>query len=253
MRGVTKGANPNQMKRNTFPYSDPESELYKASLGPHPGGRRLHKWHHYFDIYENHFKPWRGQNITLLEIGVFGGGSLDLWRNYFGPETQIIGIDVTESCVALADERTKIFIGDQADRKFLRDVLSQVGPLDIVIDDGGHTMNQMITSFEEIYPRLTSPGVYLVEDVHTCFFGGEYDDRADHQNFLSYAFDRVVDLHDWTRQKSEVPRFGQLPTKRVGELECSEFCRRTGGIHFYDSVVVFDRRDRPEPWHQART
>ena len=60
---------------------------------------------------------------------------------------------------------------------------------DSLVDDGGHRMSQMIASFEAIYPTMPAPGVYLVEDTHTCFWGGEFDDRADGKTFLDYAAD----------------------------------------------------------------
>jgi hypothetical protein len=57
-------------------------------------GRVIHKWHQYFDVYHNHFNRFRGKNITFLEIGVSQGGSLQMWRKYFGPQAKIYGIDI---------------------------------------------------------------------------------------------------------------------------------------------------------------
>ncbi len=56
--------------------------------------KRLHKWNHYFDIYERHFSRFRGKNLVMLEIGVFGGGSLDMWKAYLGEEAKVIGVDI---------------------------------------------------------------------------------------------------------------------------------------------------------------
>ena len=117
-------------------------DLYRLFMEPTQRTRRLHKWHHYFPVYERFIAPFRGRRVTLLEIGVQQGGSLELWRAYLGPAARIVGIDVDPACAAHGAAGTQVFIGDQADPAFLRRVLAEVGPPDLVIDDGGHTANQ---------------------------------------------------------------------------------------------------------------
>jgi cephalosporin hydroxylase len=56
--------------------------------------RLLHKWVHYFDVYHRHLAPYRGQAVTLVEFGVFHGGSLRMWRDYFGRRARIVGVDI---------------------------------------------------------------------------------------------------------------------------------------------------------------
>lgn len=56
--------------------------------------KRLHKWMHYFDIYERHFSRFRDKAPVMIEIGVFGGGSLSMWKAFFGKDARIIGIDI---------------------------------------------------------------------------------------------------------------------------------------------------------------
>ena len=235
-----------------LPQSDPANPLYRAFL---ERGARRHgtdKWHHYFDVYERHFSPFRGRDIRLLEIGVQRGGSLDLWRGYFGAGSRMSGIDIDPACAALTDDGIAIHIGDQADADFLRGVVARDGPFDIVIDDGGHRMNQMITSFETLYPAMTIPGVYVVEDTHTCAWGGPFADRADGETFLARAQRLAAALNEWTGNPAQFQRFGTPPRMRDGEAPASAFCRTTHAICFYDSMVVFERRQRPEPWRQVR-
>src|ERR1700722_8993323 len=98
--------------------------------------RPMHRWHHYFEVYERLFQPMRDRNITLLEIGVQGGGSLEMWRAYFGDSARIYSIDIDPNAKRNEDIATRVFIGDQADRQFLRDVRRQIGTADIIIDDG---------------------------------------------------------------------------------------------------------------------
>ena len=58
------------------------------------GELRIRKWIHYFDIYERHFRRFKDTQPAILEIGVFGGGSLSMWQDYFGKKSQIVGIDI---------------------------------------------------------------------------------------------------------------------------------------------------------------
>lgn len=211
--------------------------------------RPMHKWHHYFEIYERHFARFRHMQPSVLEIGVQGGGSLEMWRGYFGEGARIFGIDSAASAKRNEDIATKVFIGDQADRNFLRSVTAEVGLLDIVIDDGGHLANQQITSFEELYPRMSQNGVYLVEDTHTALWGGRWNDRQDGQTILSFAAARCAQLMDWSGRREN---FNQLMTPQNALLadKASEFCRTTKSISFYDSIIVFERGQRVVPRHE---
>src|SRR5688572_18629971 len=140
-------------------------------------GRLVHKWHHYLEIYHRHLQAFRGRSPVLVEIGVFHGGSLEIWKDYFGAGAQIVGIDIDPRCREFEDEATTILIGDQGDRGFLAEVRRRVPRIDILIDDGGHHMAQQIATFEELYPHVQPNGVYLCEDMHTSLkagYGGGY-------------------------------------------------------------------------------
>lgn len=214
--------------------------------------RRIDKWDHYFEIYERHFARLRQSRPTMLEIGVQGGGSLEMWRGYFGDAARIYGADKDPATMRHEDIATRIFVGDQADRNFLRDMLKVVGPLDILIDDGGHSANQQIVSFEEIYPTLSENGVYLVEDTHTSLWGGSFMDRGDGQSFLAYATARCAELMDWTGKFANFQALGDHEAAQALESSASAFCRSTKSIHFYDSVIVFERGRRQVPVRTVR-
>ena len=151
--------------------------------------RIIHKWLHYFDAYDRFFSKYRGKDITILEIGVFKGGSLQMWKNYFktsGNKVQIYGIDIDPNCKRLEEENIKIFIGSQEDREFLRKVKEEIGKVDILIDDGGHTMNQQIVTFEEMFDFVADDGLYLCEDMHSSYwedYGGGYKGET----FIEYT------------------------------------------------------------------
>ncbi len=124
--------------------------------------------HHYTRIYERLFEPWRDKPIRLLEIGVSGGGSLQLWQDYFS-QGHFAGLDVKE-CSSRVNERTTIFTGNQSDEVVLRELGESAGPFDIVIDDGSHFWDDQITSFRCLFPFVSPGGYYIVEDVHTSYW-----------------------------------------------------------------------------------
>jgi hypothetical protein len=132
----------------------------------HDNGPGIFKWEHYFEIYHRHFQKFIGREVHILEIGVFSGGSLEMWRQYFGDRCRVYGVDIEEACRVYARPDVEIFIGDQADRSFWATVRQKVPRLDIVIDDGGHAFEQQVVSFEELLPHLSDGGVYLCEDTH---------------------------------------------------------------------------------------
>src|SRR6478609_1054987 len=111
-------------------------------------GRPIHKLAHYFDVYERHFARFRGKPITMMEIGVSHGGSLQMWRNYFGAEARIIGVDMNPRCKEMEAEGFEIFIGDQGSRLFWADFRSKVPPLDLLIDDGSHKLDHQRATFD---------------------------------------------------------------------------------------------------------
>ena len=174
-------------------------------------GRVIHKWSHYFDVYDRHFHRFRDQEIVILEIGVSQGGSLQMWKDYFGPKAKIYGIDIDPACKSLEEDNIEIFIGSQSDRDFLRLVKKQIPKVDILIDDGGHTMTQQIVSFEELFDHVQDKGVYLCEDMHTSYwikFGGGYRRSG---SFIEYSKNFVDYINAWhSHQKGESKRLHSL-------------------------------------------
>ena len=140
------------------------------------------------------FVNFADRKFTFSKIGVYSGGSLDMWRNYFGPKATIYGVDIAPDCRVYENDGIKIFIGDQADRSFWGGLRRKVPTLDIVIDDGGHVPEQQIVSLEELLPFLRPGGVYLCEDVHRT-----------HNQFASYVHGLGHKLNDMS-QISHFPR-----------------------------------------------
>lgn len=196
-------------------------------------GNMIDKWLHYFEIYERHFRPFVGKKIKILEIGIWQGGSLKMWKEYFGDQAEIVGVDIEPRCKKFEEDRIKIYIGDQADSKFLSELIKSEGNFDIIIDDGGHFMHQQIVSFEDLYKALNNGGVYLCEDLHTNYWIRYNAGYKKPNTFIEYSKNLIDELHAYY---SEVP-----------ELKVTDFTKNTTGIHFYDSVIVFDKNLRDKP------
>ena len=126
----------------------------------------------YFDSYDHFFSKYRNQNITFVEIGVLGGGSLFMWRNYFGPDASIIGIDLNPNAKKWEEYGFEIYIGSQSDIKFWDSFTKEVGLIDVVLDDGGHTYEQQIITTECLLSSMNDGGIILVEDTHTSYMDG---------------------------------------------------------------------------------
>jgi lipopolysaccharide biosynthesis protein/GT2 family glycosyltransferase len=229
------------------PDAAPSDGLYRIFL--EEKHKLIHKWHHYFAIYERHLRRLKNRPIRMLEIGVYHGGSLQMWKTYFAEGSQIFGLDINPECKRHEEANISIFCGDAADEKFLREVVAQTGPLDLIVDDGGHTAVQQINAFKALYSHVREDGIYLVEDTHTSFWQ-DYIDTPDQSTFLQFAQHRTADLHEWTGDPARFGGFSRRPAERKEPTPASEFCRTTGSIHFYDSVVVFEKTRRAEPWHE---
>jgi hypothetical protein len=191
----------------------------------------IHKWVHYFDIYERHFARFKDKAPVVLEIGVFKGGSMQMWKDYFGPGTKIIGIDIDPTCKQHEEEGVEIFIGNQDCPGLINTIFNKYQNIDIVIDDGGHHMKPMVNSFNLIYDRVNPNGVYLVEDTHTCYWE-EYEGGlklpSSFMEFTKNKLDEINAVHS------------------RGTVPITKFTKSTDLIACYDSIVVFERKPQSE-------
>lgn len=130
--------------------------------------------HHYTPVYEALVQPLRRRAISLLELGVggyghgLGGESLLMWAAYF-PRGRIYGVDIEDKS-ALSRGRIKVFKCSQTDRERLTALCGEIGPFDLVIDDGSHVNAHQIESFRILWPYVKDGGWYVVEDVQTSYW-----------------------------------------------------------------------------------
>jgi hypothetical protein len=198
----------------------------------HKDGHGIWKFIHYFDVYERHFAPFRGKEAHILEIGVYSGGSLEMWRNYFGPRCKVYGVDIQPSCKVYESGSVRVFIGDQSDRDFWKRVKREVPVLDIVIDDGGHAPEQQIVTLEELLPHLRPGGVYLCEDVTTVFneFAWYVTGLAQNLNAVDWGHDFQGNLDDNERRQV---------------CKASPLQSAVASIHLYPFLALIERATSP--------
>jgi len=198
-------------------------------------GHVMNKWKHYFEIYDRHFTRFRDRDITLLEIGVAGGGSLDIWRKYFGPKAQIVGIDNNSDCKRFESPGTRVFIGSQSDAVFLDRVATEIGPIDILIDDGSHIYDHQITTFRSLFGCIREDGIYCCEDLHSSYateeFGGGVRKPGTYVEFLKELID---EMNAWFWRDGV-------------EAEAGAVANCVRGIHFYPTLVVIEKRAMEKP------
>ncbi len=225
----------------------PENELFEIFSAD----TNVHKWHHYFDIYTKHFESYRNRPIRMLEIGVFRGGSLRMWKKYFHPDSTIVGIDIDKSCQDHQIPEQKVFvrIGSQADPEFLAKVNEEFGPFDIILDDGSHKTHHQNLSFSALFrPALVDGGCYMVEDVHTNYWIKHVDSE---DTFIELSKQMIDMLHEPYFDHKE-KNFRHQHPEAFMKLDLSYLAANLGGISFYDSIVVFDKAKRRLPKSELR-
>jgi hypothetical protein len=122
----------------------------------------------YFDNYEDLLEKFRGQKITLVEVGVLGGGSLQMWKSYLGKDARIIGVDANPGALKFNNE-FEIHIFDQTDLEAWGIFFQTIGLIDVLIDDGGHTSLGQITTCIGAVNNINDGGLIIIEDVHSSY------------------------------------------------------------------------------------
>jgi hypothetical protein len=214
----------------------------------------IHKWHHYLPIYQRHFEKFVGKKIKFLEIGTQRGGSTLLFKEWFGEQAHITSVDIDPGCEKIFTNHHNIdvVIGDQSDKNFLKNLAKNHGPWDVVLDDGGHTCNQVLTSFEYLYSYVREEGVYLIEDLNSHFWKEEFDDHPQKKTARDLLLSSFDSLHDWTGKRSLFNYWHKPLDERNKQVPASNFCKTTNSIHCYDSILVFEKLKRQEPYSEWR-
>jgi hypothetical protein len=176
----------------------------------------------YFQVYEQVLAGYVGKEFTFVEVGVLNGGSLFMWREYFGPRARIIGIDLNPAASQWTKDGFEIFIGSQSDPVFWRDFFQTVGRVDVLLDDGGHTNRQQVVTVHECLPHINDGGLILVEDVHASYmreFGNP--SRLSFINFARHLIDSI-----------------NARSADVADVR-NKYGQRIYSVSFFESIVMF--------------
>lgn len=183
--------------------------------------RRINKPGGFLTIYETLLSKYRNTDVSLVEVGIDAGGSLQLWKNYLGSKALIYGIDIHPP--QLEESQIKEFIANQEKREELKHVASLIPKIDVLIDDGSHMCSHQINTFEEIFPYVSRGGLYVCEDLHTSYrndYGGGYKKEG---SFIEYCKDLIDSSYPNEDEK----------------IKASDVSKMIDSITFYPSMVVF--------------
>lgn len=196
--------------------------------------------HNYTQYYARHFRKYRMKKIKLLEIGIGGyenphkgGESLRMWKKYF-PFGRIAGLDLYDK-KTLQERRIAIYQGSQVEPAVLDRIVQENGEFDIIIDDGSHINEHIITTFEYLFPKLKKGGIYVIEDVQTSYwesYGGDSADLNNPKTAMNY-FKKLTDCLNY----SEFTLEGYRPS--IYDLNITE-------IHFYHNLIFIYKNDNSE-------
>ena len=243
---VAKAAEKLQARGRTATFEEmaltPDQADARRSANPGPledlffanEGRLAHKWVHYLPVYDRVLAPFKDAAPRMLEIGVSFGGSLEMWRNYFGPKATIFGIDIEPRCAGRVDPPNQVRIGSQDDPDFLRGVVAEMGGgPNIILDDGSHIARHQRASFETLWPLLAHGGLYMIEDIHTAYWPWMEGGYRRAGTAVAMIKDLIDDQHGWHHSRGQ----GYALAEEIGE------------IRVFDSIVVIEKTQRLRPGH----
>jgi hypothetical protein len=202
---------------------------YFDSYSEGPG---IWKWLHYFDLYHRHLSKFIDREVHIVEIGVYSGGSLRMWRDYLGAKCHVHGVDIQEACKAYENGYTSIDIGDQSDRHFWKRFRETYPVIDVIIDDGGHSPEQQIVTLEEMLPHLQPGGVFLCEDVH-----------GDQNMFTCFVHGLTANLNSYVEVSVPAGEKSSPAARESMVCQPSRFQADVGSIHMYPFMTVIEKTD----------
>jgi SAM-dependent methyltransferase len=211
-----------------------------------PGG---HKWLGYFQVYDRELGRYHGKQPRVLEIGVYKGASLLLWRRFFGDGATIVGIDIDPACIAFnaPEHGIHVEIGDQGDPSFLQAVIEKHGPFDIIIDDGSHVASHQIASFNSLFLNgLKETGIYFVEDLE-CMYWGNTDGYRDASITSVEFFKMLIDIQNSIFEDYSYNDFAvHIPGTRT-QYQVVALAKHIASIKFIRGLAIVEKSPQIPP------
>jgi len=216
----------------------------------------LHHYYNYGPAYDESIQHLReeavrqGKKVKMLEIGVQSGGSTRVWKRYFRKSLAYVGLDINPRCKQMEslDEGIRIVIGSQLNTTLLSDICSTYGPFDLVIDDGGHANDMIITSLLSLWDCLNDNAVYVIEDLHSL--------NMKRGNLLEGEVNVFQILAEWMKIRSPGLHYKDSPQK--AKMIEKHPAWHLKNLQFYDSILFLHYADEVPPledfekgWHRV--
>jgi demethylmacrocin O-methyltransferase len=198
--------------------------------------------HFYTPHYQNHFKKFRYKRINFLEIGVGGGeepfagvNSLRMLKQYF-PFEKKYSIDIYDKSPQ-EERRIKIFEGCQVDELFLASICDEIGEFELIIDDGSHINSHVIKSFEFLFAKLKTGGIYVIEDAQTSYWDYYYGGTSKNFHYKGRKYNHFKSLNDALNHQEFV----------ISGCKKSYFDKHIVAMHFYHNMIFIYKAKKDEP------
>jgi SAM-dependent methyltransferase len=221
--------------RNYYPLTKSYNR-FERWYDQHDRGKGVWKWTQYFPAYERHLakfidRSWAGEEVHMAELGIFSGGSLEMWQNVFGPGLRLWGVDIALVTKQYEKDdksgRTKIFNLDQTNAESWNKFKALVPKLDILIDDGLHLFTGQKGALDNILDHIAPGGVFMTEDIsdgkRPGAKGSKSDGEAYEQKYLDYSYQKLRPIH----------------------YEGSHYQTTIDSIHYYPYLFVVEKRVVP--------
>ena len=181
----------------------------------------------YFDIYEKYFLKFKDKKINLLELGVRDSSSLNTWASYF-TDASIHGVDIDHKCKLYQTSQFQIHIFSQDDKKSLESLSDLIGDWDIIIDDSSHINTLSIASFDILWNKVKSGGIYIIEDL-----GNSYNDLTeDAKSWDGMNYNSVSFKNNREDMNNLFFYLISLLDKRIGDVR---------SIHFHQQIAIIEK------------
>ncbi len=219
-------------------------ELYESHAG-----KVSDKWSLYLREYDRIFQPYRDKPISLLEIGIQNGGSLEIWSEYFTNAKKIVGCDINPDCAKLkySDPRIVVIVGDATSVEIQHQVLHQSNSFDLIIEDGSHRSGDIVKAFAKYFPALREGGLFIAEDLHCSYWqefeGGLYDPYSS-VSFFKALVD-IINHQHWGVAKTRnemLEGFNEkyeieIQEKLLSEINSVEFINSICIVRKFESII----------------
>jgi hypothetical protein len=215
---------------------------YMDSLAVSAGTDKSSLFHNYTKVYSQYFSKVKDAPIKFLEIGIFKGNSFKFWEKYF-TQADLHFIDITNQYIQYYSKRSKYHYMDQSNIRQLREFGAEHGMFDVILDDGGHTMNQQIASFIALFPFVKSGGLYIIEDLHTSYwhsYNGSGDNGYAGEGTAVGYLKNLVDHVNYPGAVSECADINKLTEEQKEKMN---YLRdNIESIRFYTSVCIIEKK-----------